>query len=320
MLTGVIFGILPALRSSGVAPAEVVKEEAGSMSGGLGKARLTSALVVAQISLSLLLLICAGLMIRSFRSAQNIDPGFNPHNVLLASYDLFQAGYTEATGTEFDRQLVARLSTLPGIQSVALSSRVPLTFAGGSTAVKPEGYVSSPNESTETQDAIVSPNYLHTMQIPLVEGRDFTAQDTKASQPVAIVSQAFAHRYWPGQEAVGKKLNSDLTHQWFTVVGVARDCKETGLNENPMPFLYLPLSQIYRPEMIVNVRTAGDPLAVAKTVENTVHEINPGVWFSMRRRSNCRTSWPAFRSVSLEPSSGPSACSPWPWPPSEFMV
>ena len=277
VLTGVIFGILPALRSSDIAPAEVVKEEAGRMSGGLGKARLTSALVVAQISISLLLLICAGLMIRSFRSAQKTDPGFNPHNVLISSYDLFQAGYTEETGTEFDRQLVARLSTLPGVESVALSNRVPLTFAGGSTAVKPEGYVSSPNESMETQNAIVTPNYLHTMQIPLVEGRDFTAQDTKSSQPVTIVSEAFAHRYWPGQEAVGKKLNSDLNHQWFTVIGVARDCKETSVNESPMPFLYLPLSQLYRPDMLVNIRTTGDPLASVKAVENTVREINPAV-------------------------------------------
>ena len=277
VLTGVIFGILPALRSSRIAPAEVVKEEAGSLSGGMGKARLTSGLVVAQISLSLLLLICAGLLIRSFRSAQKIDPGFNPHNILIASYDLFPAGYTEATGTEFHRQIVAKLGSMPGIQSVALSDRVPLTFAGGSTAVKPEGYVGPPNESTETQVAIVTPNYLHTMQIPLVKGRDFTAQDTKGSQLVAIVSQAFANRYWPRQEAMGKQLNSDLTHQWFTVVGVARDCKEIGLSESPVPFLYLPVSQVYRPEMIVNVRTAGDPLASAKIVETAVHEINPGV-------------------------------------------
>jgi predicted permease len=277
VLTGVIFGIMPALRASGIAPAEVVKEEAGSLSSGLGKARLASGLVVAQISLSLLLLICAGLLIRSFRSAQNIDPGFNPHNVLIASYNLFPAGYTEATGTEFHRQLLAKLGTLPGIQSVAISNRVPLTFAGGSTAVKPEGYVSKPNESTETQVAIVTPNYLHTMQIPLVKGRDFAAQDTKGSQPVAIVSEAFANRYWPGQEAVGKQLNSDLTHQWFTVVGVARDCKEIGLNEKPLPFLYLPVSQVYRPEMIINTRTTGDPMTSAKTVENAVHDINPDV-------------------------------------------
>ena len=126
--------------------------------------------------------------------------------------------------------------------------------------------------------AIVSPNYLHTMQIPLVEGRDFTAQDTKASQPVAIVSEAFATSLLAAdRKPLGKQLNSDLTHQWFTVVGVARDCKETGLNENPMPFLYLPLSQVYRSDMIINVRTTGDPLASVKTVENTVREINPAV-------------------------------------------
>ena len=276
VLTGVIFGILPALRSSGLAPADVLKEETGSASGGLGKARLTSGLVVAQISLSLLLLICAGLFIRSFRSAQQIDPGFNPHNVLITSYDLFSAGYTqEAAGTEFHRQLLAKLETLPTVQSVALASRVPLAFGGGSTAVKPEGYVSPANESMETQVAIISPNYFHTMQIPLVKGRDFAMQDTKSSQRVVIVSQAFANRYWPGQEPLGKRLNSDLTHEWFTVVGVARDCKEVGLNEKPLPFLYLPVSQVYNPGMIINARVAGDPLTLAKSVENAAHELNP---------------------------------------------
>lgn len=277
LFTGMIFGILPALRSSGIAPADVLKEETGSLAGGLGKARLTSGLVVAQISLSLLLLICAGLFIRSFQRAQQIDPGFNPHNVLIASYDLFTAGYTEATGTEFHRQLVSKLETVPGVQSVALSTRVPLTFTGGSTAVKPEGYVSPANESMETQVAIISPNYFHTMQIPIAEGRDFTQQDTKNSQRVVIVSQAFANRYWPGQEAIGKRLNSDLTHEWFTVIGVARDCKEVGLNEKPMPFLYLPVAQLYRADMIINARVAGDPLVLSKAVENAVHELNPDV-------------------------------------------
>ena len=277
LLTGVIFGILPALRSSGVAPAEVLKEESGSVSGGLGKARLASGLVVAQISLSLLLLICAGLFIRSFRSAREIDPGFNPRNVMMASYDLFTSGYTDATGSEFHRQLLAKLETVPGVQSATLSSRIPLTFAGGSTAVKPEGYVSPANESMETQVAIISPNYFHTMEIPIVKGRDFAVQDTKSSQRVVIVSEAFANRYWPGQEALGKQLNSDLTHEWFTVVGVARDCKEVSLNENPMPFLYLPVSQVYRPGMIINARAAGDPMALARSIESAVHELNPDV-------------------------------------------
>ena len=159
MLSGVIFGILPAWRSSREAPVDVLKEDGTSSSGSVRKARLTSALVVAQISLSLVLLICAGLFIRSFRSAQQIDAGFNSRGVLIASYDLFTAGYSDANGAEFDRQVVAKLETLPGVQSVALSSRVPLGFSGGSTSVKPEGYVPQANESMETQDAIITPNY-----------------------------------------------------------------------------------------------------------------------------------------------------------------
>src|SRR4029077_11397007 len=136
VLTGVIFGILPALRSSSEAPAAVLKEDTGSASGGLRKARVASGLVVAQISLSLLLLVCAGLFIRSFMRAQAIDPGFNPHNVLIATYDLFTAVYSQEKGAAFDRQLVANLEALPAVQAVALPSRTPLAFGGGSTSVK----------------------------------------------------------------------------------------------------------------------------------------------------------------------------------------
>jgi MacB-like periplasmic core domain len=213
----------------------VLKEETGSASGGVTKARLASTLVVAQISLSLLLLICAGLFIRSVRSARAIDPGFNPHKVLMASYDLFAAGYTRQDGLQFDRELVSKLEQQPGVQSVALSDRVPLTFTGGSTSVTPQGYISQANESMETQVAIVTPQFFRTLQVPLLEGRDFTLEDNQAAQRVVIVNQAFANRYWPNREALGKQLNSDLTHEWFTVVGVARDNKVARLNENQHP-------------------------------------------------------------------------------------
>ncbi len=277
VLTGVIFGILPALRSSGEAPVGVLKEDAGSVSSGLHKARLTSGLVVAQISLSLLLLICAGLFIRSFLSAQQMDPGFSPRNVLIASYDLFTAGYSADAGREFDRQLVAKLEALPGIQSVALSNVVPVGFPQGSTSIKMDGYVPQPNESMETHHAIVSPNYLKTMQIPILKGREFALRDNKDSQRVVIVSEAFVDRYWPHQEAIGKRVFSDLTHEWFTVVGVARDSKATGLNDKPKPFLYLPLDQVYHATMIVNARVHGDPLAAGMAVENAIHELNPAL-------------------------------------------
>jgi predicted permease len=126
----------------------------------------------------------------------------------------------------------------------------------------------------ETQVAIITPNYFQTAQIPIVKGRDFTLQDTKSSQRVVIVSETFVNRYWPNQEALGQQLNSDLTHEWFTVVGVARDTKVNGLNEKPMPFLYLPQYQVYRPTMTILARTTGDPLPFGKTVEKTLHELN----------------------------------------------
>jgi predicted permease len=277
LLTGVIFGILPALRASGEAPVAVLKEDSGSASGGRGKARLASGLVVAQISLSLLLLICAGLFIRSFMSAQQINPGFNSHGVLLTSYDLFQAGYSPADGVEFDRQLVNKLEALPGVQSAALTSRVPLAFGGGSTSVTPEGYVEHPNESMEVQVGIVTPNYLKTIQNPLVSGRDFSSQDTKTTQRVAIVNEYFVDRYWPKQEALGKQVRSDLTNEWFTVIGVARNSKVNTLNESPTPFIYLPLYQVYRAATMVTVRVAGDPLGYATSVEKAIHGLSADI-------------------------------------------
>ena len=250
LITGIVFGILPALRASSEAPGGVLKEAAHSVSGGSGQARLTSALAVAQVSLSLLLLVCAGLFIRSFVNAQQIDPGFSSHNILMASYDLFGAGYTEPRGIQFDRQLLTRLETLPGVQSVMLTNRTPLTFAGGgSTSVKPEGFVPPPNVSMETQMAIVSPQYFATLRLPLAKGRDFTEQDSKESQRVIIVNQTFADRYWPGQEPIGKQVVSDLTNESFTVVGIARNAKYNQLNEAPLPFVYLPLYQVYRAGM-----------------------------------------------------------------------
>jgi len=277
LLTGIIFGILPALRASGEAPVAVLKEDAGAAGGGRGKARLTSGLVVAQISLSLLLLICAGLFIRSFISAQQITTGYNSHNVLIASYDLFTAGYDDARGTEFDRELLRRLETMPGIQSVALTSRVPLGFGGGSTAVKPEGYVPPPNVSMETQVALISPKYFQMMQIPVDQGREFTEQDGKQSQRVTIVNETFVERYWPKQEAIGKQVESDLTHEKFTVVGVARNTKYNQLNEAPIPFIYLPLEQVYRSTVIINARTTAEPLAMGKLVEKAVHDLNADI-------------------------------------------
>ena len=158
-----------------------------------------------------------------------------------------------------------------------LTNRTPLTFGGGSTSVKPEGFVPPPNVSMETQVAIVSPKYFATLQLPLEKGRDFTEQDSKESQRVIIVNQTFAERYWPGQEPIGKQVVSDLTNESFTVVGIARNAKYNQLNEAPIPFVYLPLYQVYRAGMTINARVSGDPLTFAKSVDQAIHELDPDV-------------------------------------------
>jgi len=273
LFTVLLFGLLPALRASGIAPAAVLKEEAGSVSGGRRIARLTNFLVAAQLALSLLLLVTAGLFIRGFRNAQRFDPGFNPEHVFVASYDLYASGYGPQTGLEFDRQLLAKVSALPGVESATLADAVPLGFSRNTEMVRIEGYANRPHESMDVRSATVGPNYLHTLQIPLVEGRDFTSQDTQQSQRVAIVNQAFADRYWPRQEALGKRIWT--LGEWFTVVGIARNSDYDALNESPKPFLYVPMFQDYFTVALVEARVHGDPLSYSSAVENCLHQLNP---------------------------------------------
>ena len=274
IVTGVIFGILPALRSSSLKPVAVLKEEAGSASGSLRKARLSNILVVAQIAMSLLLLICAGLFIRSFRMQQQFNPGFNPHHVLLDSYTL-SLGYDQNSGVQFHRQLLTKLESLPGVESAALSGSIPLGFDPSGTTVDLEGYVPQPHESMRVYADDVSPNYLHTMQIPLLAGREFTPLDTDKSEFVTVVNQAFASRYWPNQDPIGKRVRA--YNKWFTVVGIAQNSDVVRLGETPKPALYLPLLQDYDPKGIIHVRVAGDPLAYVFAVEKAVHQFNADI-------------------------------------------
>jgi len=272
ILTALIFGILPALRSSNVAPITVLKEEAGSMSGGVHKSRLSRALVVAQISLSLLLLISAGLFTRSLRNAQRLDPGFDPNHVLVASYDLGALGYSQDQGLAFHRQLLSKLSALPGVESATLADFSPLSFTIHSENIQPDGYLQRTGESMLVCSAIVSPNYFRTMRIPIVSGREFTEQDTAGSQLVAIVNQEFVNRYWPGQDAIGKRFNED--GQWFNVVGVAQNGKYRRLVYPPEPVFFRPLYQRYQGLVMIHARVSGDPRSYAAAVEKTVHELN----------------------------------------------
>jgi predicted permease len=275
ILAALIFGILPALRSSTVPVQSVLKEEASSVSLTMHKSRLSSSLVVAQISLSLVLLVCAGLFTRSLQKAQQSDPGFDPNHVLLASYELSPAGYTRATGTAFNRQIIATLSALPGVESVTLADFSPLSFSIHSDYLQLEDYVPQPHESMEISRGIVGPDYFRTLRTSLISGRQFTESDTRDSQLVAIVNQALVDRYWPGENAIGKQVNDDDQH--FTVVGVARNAKYRLLTYAAEPVIYLPIYQVYHStqDTTIHLRTSGDPRTMGPSVERTVHKLNP---------------------------------------------
>jgi predicted permease len=271
-LTGIAFGVLPALRSSRIVPVAVLKEEAGTSSGGQHKARLTSALVVAQIALSFLLLICGGLFIRSFRKAQHVDLGFKANHVLLSTLDLVAAGYTQQTGLAFQRELLRRIADIPGVRSVSLSQWTPLGFRWDMDAVQPEGYVAKKDESLQVLTSKVGPNFLETLGIPLVAGRDIEASDTSNTQRVVVVNEAFAQKYWPRQNALGHRLKEG--GEWYTVVGIAKNAKYLELEESPQPFVYRPALQVYCRYVVLDVLVKGDSNAYAGRVAAAVHSLN----------------------------------------------
>jgi predicted permease len=274
LLTAAMSGVLPALRASrlAVAPLSALKDEALSTSGGIHKSRLAGGLVVGQIALSTLLLVCAGLLVSSQQKAQESHPGFDPSHVFLATLDLQPTGYSVAQGIEFDKQLLARLKSLPGVESVTLGDFSPLNYTIRTDFIQPEGYVPGKNESMEVDRGVAGPEYLRTVRTALLEGRDFTERDNASTEPVSIINKALADRYWPGQDAIGKRLK--VSRQWTTVVGVAANGKYRRLVYDTAPLVLLPMLQSYRTDQIVYVRVAGDPMACASAVERTVHGLN----------------------------------------------
>lgn len=274
LLAAAVSGVLPALRASrlALAPLSALKDEALSTSGGIHKSRLAGGLVVGQIALSMLLLVCAGLLVTSQQKAQESHPGFDPSHVFLATFDLQPAGYSVAQGIEFDKQLLARLKLLPGVESVTLGDFSPLNYTIRTDFIQPEGYVPAKNESMEVDRGVAGPEYLRTVRTALLEGRDFTDRDNASTAPVSIINKALADRYWPGQDAISKRLK--VARQWTTVVGVAANGKYRRLVYDTAPLVLLPMLQSYRTDQIVYVRVAGDPMAYASAVERTVHGLN----------------------------------------------
>jgi putative ABC transport system permease protein len=269
---GALCGAVPAWRSSRVPAAEVLKEESGSVSAGGHNRRLLSALVVGQIAVSLALLITAGLFLRTLRAASEADPGFEQQHVLTASVGLQIAGYSDSAARAFQHKALDRLRSLPGVQAASITDWLPLEYTRKTADAFPEGYTPRLHESFEVRHADVSPGYFDTLQIPILQGRDFTSADNEKSPPVVIVDETAANHYWPGQNPIGRRLH--IWHDWWTVVGIARNTAHQSVMERPETMIYLPFFQVSEPETILQVRNQGDPNVLAPLVVQLVHSLN----------------------------------------------
>jgi predicted permease len=276
------FGAAPALSASRV---DLVRALKGIGGGGPRHGRLRSVFLVAQVSLSVLLLVAAGLFIRSFRHARFIDTGFDAGPVLTAAIDLETRGYSEARGRDFIRALAERLATAPGVAAVNAVDMIPVTLSNRADYMLRDGDVEPAQDQRPSTPLIysnaVSPGHFDTLRIAMVGGRDFTYRDDDSSPRVAIVNETLARRFWPGKDAIGQRLRplgvGVDAGGIVEVVGVVRDSKYVSVGEDPRPFLYRPLAQAYTPRVTLLVRAAGAPESTLATIRAHVRSLDAGL-------------------------------------------
>jgi len=267
--TTILCGLAPTLHASKPDLVMTLKEGTTRLDGRVRKLSLRDVLVIAQVALSMVALVGAGLVVRSLRGAYQANPGFDPDRVLLASFDPFLSGYDEARGRELYRQLVERVRAMPGVESATLARRLPLTLSGIAFAnVAIDGHAPAAGEDTRFNYETIGPHYFKTMRIPLAQGRDVDDRDHQGAQRVVVINTTMSQRFWPGGDALGKRLK--VGADWLTIVGVANDVKNRSLSERPQPFFYLPLLQDYRSNMILVARTAGDPQRMVPALRSEV--------------------------------------------------
>jgi predicted permease len=280
LLSGLVFGLAPALQSSRVDLNATLKEGGRSSTDGFSHRRLRGLFIVSEFALALMLLIGAGLMIRSFLQLQRVNPGFNPNHVLTAQIVLPQNRYREASRVgAFQQQLLQRVQSLPDVEAVAASMSLPPDLLMMHNPFVVEGRPPAPGQSQPTaEQLLISPDYFRTLGIRLNAGRPFTDADDGAAPKVVIVNETMARQHFPDQDAVGKRIQTgdyDPAGQWVTVVGVVNDVKYTGLQEKPQPTMYTPFLQgLWWRSLYLSVRTSGDPLNVVSSVRNEVWAID----------------------------------------------
>ncbi|HKU72377.1 MAG TPA: ABC transporter permease [Pyrinomonadaceae bacterium] len=278
--TGLIFGLAPAIQSIRFNQIETLKEGGrDAATGGSGK-RLRGLLVMAEVAISLVLLIGAGLLINSFLRLRNVDPGFNPDNLLTMKIVLPDSKYERmAQRSAFYSELTQRLQSIPGVKSAAVTTNLPLYLQGNSISISIEGRPEPPpGQEPIMVTRMISPGYFDTMSIPLLKGRQLTDQDTDTSPDVVVISETMARRLWPGEDAIGKRIaigRIRSQEDWIQVIGVVKDVRQFELNADPKPQMYLTYRQFgFFDAQDLVVKTDVDPASLAGTIRNAVWEID----------------------------------------------
>lgn len=272
VLTGLAFGLVPALRASRPDLVSALKERSvGESHPGGRRLSLANLFVVAQIAFSLIGLVGAGLFVISLRHAQQIDPGFDTHNLAMLSFNLGSLNYDAARIKDFERRSLEMVEALPGVKSAALATSIPLFSGGFARSIFPEGQEDSSNRSgVLVRIDSVSDDYLQTMRIPLLQGRGFHEMVREEGPKVAIINATAARRFWPGDVAVGKRFKFYGANDWIQVIGVSQDSKYTTLGEDPTPYIYLPLLQSLSGAATLFFRTDTDAGGMLSTVRGQV--------------------------------------------------
>ncbi|HUK91032.1 MAG TPA: ABC transporter permease [Blastocatellia bacterium] len=275
VISGVLFGLAPSMQATKPDIVSSLKDEIVAVARRGARINLRKALIVVQVSLSVISLIGAGLFIRSLQRAQQIDPGFTTSNLLLLTFDIGREGYSPARGQMFYRQAVDGVRAVGGVRAAAIASNAP--FGGGfARSVFLEGQEPGVNgRGVLVQVNDIGGGFFDTAGVSLLEGRDFNDQDDENAPKTAIANQVMADRFWPNQDAVGKRFKFFGDKDYRTVVGVARDSKYNSLVEPPTPYVYLPIRQNYGTPATLYVRTASDPAQFTSAIRAQFHSMDP---------------------------------------------
>ena len=278
LITGLLVGLAPAWRAARSDFNTVLHEGSRGILGS-GKSKVRNVLVVAQVAVSLMLLVVAGLFVRSSQNAEHAYLGFDPHNVLNLTMETRTIGFDQPRTEQFFRELEDRVRVLPGVESVSLAATVPMGYSNEGGHVFPEGQAQAGKEAAPSAYYnVVDPAYFTTMRIPLLRGRLFTQQDTSNTPKVAVISEAMANKLWPGQDALGKRFsNSEPSGPFIQVVGIAKQGKYNDPVDTTTMFYYEPLAQNFRSFETLQLRTAGAPEALIPAVEQQIRSLAPGL-------------------------------------------